>query len=64
MNKPRNIWIGLVTATVLAFGHTSALAQSRVQPLALEAEDGNRITGFVLQDRSAPKDAPLAILMH
>lgn len=64
MDKPRKIWIGLVVATTLVLGHTSALAHTRVQPLVLEAGDGNRITGFVLQDASTPKDAPLAILMH
>lgn len=45
-------------------GSTSAFAQTRVQPLALEAPDGNRINGYIYQNTKAEKDAPLAILMH
>ncbi len=64
MKIPRNFWMVAVAAMTIFLGTTPVLAQTRVQQLALEAGDGNRITGFVLQDASAAKDAPLAILMH
>jgi dienelactone hydrolase len=49
---------------MIGTGHTAGFAQTRAQQLALEAPDGARITGFLLQDAKADKDAPLAILMH
>ncbi len=51
-----------VPATFL--GGANAFAQTNVQQLALEAPDGNRITGFIYQNIKTEKDAPLAILMH
>ena len=43
---------------------TITYAETYVQQLGYDAPDGNRITGFVYQSTSTPKDAPLAILMH
>ncbi len=64
MKTPRMIWMVAIVATGIFIGNTAAFAHTRIQQLALEADDGNRITGFVLQDANAAKDAPLAILMH
>ena len=49
---------------VTFMGNTKAFAQTIVQQLALEAPDGNRITGFIYQTIKIEKDAPLARLMH
>ncbi len=51
-------------AATLLLGTASAFAQSRVQQIALDANDGNRISGFIYENRQAEKNAPLAILMH
>ncbi len=64
MKTPRMIWMVAVAATALALGETAGYAQTRVQQLALDAADGSQITGFLLQDAKAARDAPLAILMH
>lgn len=64
MTRFRMIWMTALAPLAVALVSTSAFAHTRVQPLVLEAEDGNRITGFVMQDSKAAKDAPLAILMH
>ncbi len=64
MKTPRMIWMAAVAATTIALGETAGFAHTRVQQLALEADDGSRITGFLLQDAKVTKDAPLAILMH
>lgn len=63
MKTPWMIMMMAVVTTGL-FGNTAGFAQTRVKQLALEAPDRNRITGFILQDANAAKDAPLAILMH
>ena len=62
--KTRSFWMVAVAATLIGIGHTDGIAQTRAQQLAIEAPDGARITGFLLQDAKAEKDAPLAILMH
>jgi dienelactone hydrolase len=64
MKMPRIIWMAAIVATTVSLGNTAAFARTKVQPLALEAKDGNRITGLIMQDANAVKDAPLAILMH
>ncbi len=64
MKTTRLIWMAAVAATTIALGNTAAFARTKVQPLALEAKDGNRVTGFIMQDANAKKNAPLAILMH
>ncbi len=64
MKTPRNFWMVAVVVMTIFFGNTAGFAHTRIQQLALEAGDGGRITGFVMQDASAAKDAPLAILMH
>jgi dienelactone hydrolase len=64
MESLRIIWMAAIAAAAIFLGDAAALAQTRGQQLALDAADGSRITGFVLQDAAAAKDAPLAILMH
>ncbi len=64
MKIPRNFCMAVVAPIAIFLGSTPGLAQTRAQQLALDAGDGSRITGFVMQDASAAKDAPLAILMH
>ncbi len=64
MKTPRMIWMVAIVTTGISLGNTAAFAHTRIKPLALEAHDGNRITGFIMQDANAAKDAPLAILMH
>ncbi len=44
----------------MLLGTASAFAQTRVQQIALDANDGNRITGFIYQNRQTEKNAPLA----
>ena len=51
-------------AVILFLSSGNAQAQTNVQQIVLEANDGNRITGFVHQNIKTAKDAPLAILMH
>ncbi len=51
-------------AVAMLLSDGSALAQTNVQQIALDANDGNRITGFIYQNVNAKKEAPLAILMH
>lgn len=65
-NTPRNMWMVAIATMAIFFGNTAGLAQNntRSQQLALDASDGSRITGFLMHDKSAGKDAPLAILMH
>lgn len=66
MKIPRNLLMVALAAVTIFFGNTASLAQNntRSQQLSLDASDGSRITGFVMEDKSAAKDAPLAILMH
>ncbi len=53
-------------AVAMLLSNGNALAQASVQPIALDANDGNRITGFIYQSvgTAKKKDAPLAIMMH
>ncbi len=63
----KNILIAILMALAVPavfLNSTSAFAQTNVQSLALEAPDGNRITGFIYQNITTRKNAPLAILMH
>jgi len=62
----KNRTFGMLAASVLmiGLGTTNGLAQTKTYQFAIEATDGNRITGFLLQDAKVEKDAPLAILMH
>ncbi len=57
--------IAFVAAAML-LSNGNALAQASIQPIALDANDGNRITGFIYQSvgTAKKKDAPLAIMMH
>ncbi len=58
------LFLTAVTTASLFLSGTSAFARTDIQQLAMEAKDGNRITGFLYQDERIEKDAPLAILMH
>lgn len=51
-------------AAAILLSNGNALAQASVQPISLDAHDGDRITGFLYQRVGTPKVAPLAILMH
>ena len=53
-----------LAAALMCFTGMSASAQTRIEQLALEAPDGDRITGFVYENVGAEKNAPIAILMH
>jgi pimeloyl-ACP methyl ester carboxylesterase len=59
----RYIKIFFIFAAIVAYSY-SASAQTNIQQLALEAHDGDRITGFIYQNRKTAKDAPIAILLH
>ena len=45
-------------------GTLPAQAQTRVEPLVMEASDGDRITGFLFEKHGTGDNAPVAILMH
>lgn len=64
MRQIFGLFLAAIATTTLFFGSTSAFARTNIQQLAMEAEDGNRITGFIYQDEHVEKNAPLAILMH
>lgn len=64
MKASRKFWMAAIATITIFLGSAPGFAQTRAQQLALEAGDGSRITGFLLQDASTAKDAPLAILMH
>ena len=57
--------IALCFAAALSFmGALPAQAQTRVEPLVMEASDGDRITGFLFEKHGTGDEAPVAILMH
>lgn len=56
--------LSILTAAVMCGTGISASAQTRIEQIALEAPDGDRITGFVYENVGADKNAPIAILMH
>ena len=64
MRQIFQLFLVMVAATSLFVGGPVAIARTNVQQFAMEATDGNRITGFIYQDEHVEKDAPLAILMH
>lgn len=64
MNKLMAIVTTFFAVAAMILGSASVSAQTNIQQLALEAPDGNRITGFIYQNIKTEKDAPLAILMH
>ena len=64
MRQISGMFLAIIATAGLFVGDTAAFARTNIQQLATEAEDGNRITGFIYQDEHVEKDAPLAILMH
>ncbi|WP_108811844.1 alpha/beta fold hydrolase [Sphingorhabdus sp. Alg231-15] len=64
MKKYLSSFMAAILAAALLTGGGNAFAQTNVQQIALEANDGNRVTGFIYQNLKTEKDAPLAILMH
>ena len=59
------IYMKLFAVFVAAIvGANASFANTRVDPLILQAEDGDRIIGFTYISRHTKEDAPLAVLMH
>ncbi|GAA0465272.1 hypothetical protein GCM10009096_02310 [Parasphingorhabdus litoris] len=62
-----NVFLKILFGLAAAFlwlSQAPANAQTRIEHLVLEAEDGEQVTGFLFQKHVSDDDAPLAILMH